>query len=73
MNWKQTNYNSTFRKNYAGIGYAYDAIRDAFIPPKSHPSWLLDETMCHWQPPASHPADGQVYSWDESLLARVPL
>jgi hypothetical protein len=44
--WKQTSYNKTFRKNYAGIGYTYDAQRDAFIPPKSYPSWVLNETTC---------------------------
>ena len=48
--WKQTSYNKTIRKNYAGVGYTYDAIRDAFIPPKinCHPEETLDELTCHW-------------------------
>ena len=55
-----------FRKNYAGIGYLYDAARDAFIPPQPYPSWILDENTCEWQPPVSYPTDGQNYSWDET-------
>ena len=53
------------RKNYAGIGYKYDAERDAFIAPKPHPSWLLDEATCQWSAPVAHPDDGKLYSWDE--------
>ena len=53
-----------FRKNYAGVGYTYDATRDAFIPPKPYPSWLLDETTCLWVPPVPMP-DG-LYRWDEA-------
>jgi hypothetical protein len=47
-NWKQTSYNGTFRKNYAGIGYYYDGILDAFIPPKCHSEATLNETTCLW-------------------------
>lgn len=50
-NWKQTSYNGSFRKNFAGRGYTYDASRDAFIPPKSYDSWILDEETCQWEPP----------------------
>ena len=46
--WRQTSYNNNMRKNYAGIGYSYDAQRDAFIPPKPFPSWTLDEQKCLW-------------------------
>jgi hypothetical protein len=46
--WKQTSYNGTFRKNYAGIGYTYDSVRDAFIPPRLDSSWILDEDTCRW-------------------------
>jgi hypothetical protein len=57
-NWKQTSYNKNFRKNYAGIGYSYDAERDAFIAPKPecHPeSVTLNEATCIWScPDASH-------------------
>jgi hypothetical protein len=44
----QTSYNNRIRKNYAGIGYTYDAIRDAFIAPKCHDVAQLDETTCQW-------------------------
>ena len=64
-NWKQTSFNSTFRKNYAGIGYTYDAVRDAFIAPQPFPSWVLDEDTCQWQAPVPYPTDGGVYAWDE--------
>ena len=50
-NWKQTSYNGNIRKNYAGIGYIYDAARDAFIPPQPGPEWTLDEDTCQWVNP----------------------
>ena len=53
------------RKNYAGIGYAYDEQRDAFIPPKPFPSWLLDEPSCTWEAPTPHPNDENPWDWDE--------
>lgn len=65
--WIQTSYNSNFRKNYAGIGYAYDAARDAFIPPKPFDSWILDEETCKWIPQVAYPNDGKSYIWDESI------
>lgn len=64
--WKQTSYNGNFRKNYAGIGYTYDSQRDAFIPPKPFPSWVLVEETCNWTAPVLYPADGKAYSWDEA-------
>jgi hypothetical protein len=63
--WKQTSYNATFRKNYAGIGYTYDAGRDAFIPPKPFNSWTLNETTCQWEAPVPYPTDGKRYAWFE--------
>ena len=54
-----------FRKNYAGIGYTYDATIDAFVPPKPYPSWLLDTNTAQWQAPAPMPTDGKRYSWNE--------
>ena len=63
--WRQTSYNGSFRKNYAGVGYTYDEIRDAFIPPKPFPSWVLNETTCQWQAPVPMPDDGNMYGWDE--------
>lgn len=62
-----------FRKNYAGIGYIYDELRDAFIPPQPFASWTLNEDSCLWEPPVPHPADGQMYEWDESSLNWVIL
>ena len=61
--WKQTSYNGNIRKNYAGIGFTYDAGRDAFIPPQPYPSWTLDETTCRWEPPVAYPTDGKQYGW----------
>ena len=70
-NWKQTSYNATFRKNYAGIEYTYDSTRDAFIPPKPFASWLLNEESCQWIPPVAYPTDGKMYQWDELTIAWV--
>jgi hypothetical protein len=54
-----------FRKNYAGIGYFYDSDRDAFIPPKPYPSWMLDEFSCLWNAPVPMPTNGGPWLWDE--------
>ena len=64
--WKQTSYNGNIRKNYAGIGFTYDADRDAFIPPKPYPSWLLNETTCQWEAPVAYPTDDNQYIWNET-------
>jgi len=69
--WKQTSYNANFRKNYAGIGYTYDAVRDAFIPPQPYPSWILDEATCQWQAPVPYPTDGGSYYWNETTQSWV--
>ncbi len=71
--WVKTSYNGNIRKNYAGIGFAYDADRDAFIAPKPYNSWLLDEDTCRWQPPIPHPTDGLMYDWDEELTDWKPI
>jgi hypothetical protein len=73
--WIQTSYNTQggkhtlggipLRKNYAGIGYTYDAQRDAFIPSKPYASWLLNEETCLWSAPQPMPTDGKLYTWDE--------
>lgn len=63
--WKQTSYNGNTRKNYAGIGYIYDSIRDAFIAPKPYPSWVLNEDICQWEPPVPYPQDDKIYTWNE--------
>jgi hypothetical protein len=77
--WIQTSYNTIgnvhrnggtpLRKNYAGIGFTYDAQKDAFIPPKPYDSWVLNEDTCLWEPPIPRPADQKIYDWDESSLS----
>ena len=83
-NWKQTSYNThggvhslggtPFRKNYAGLGYTYDAQRDAFIPPKPYASWVLNETTCLWNAPVAMPSDAgqgdppKMYTWNEETI-----
>ena len=66
--WKQTSYNANIRKHYAGIGYTYDAGRDAFITPQPYPSWALDDNA-DWQAPVPMPDDGKMYGWDEATLS----
>ena len=70
--WKQTSYNGSFRKNYAGIGYTYDAQHDAFIPPKPFPSWLLNADA-QWEAPIAMPVDGKMYQWDEATTNWVEI
>lgn len=69
--WKQTSYNANFRKNYAGIGYTYDGVLDAFIPPQPYPSWVLNQETCLWEAPVPMPDDGQLYGWDEATQSWV--
>lgn len=64
--WVQTSYNGTIRKNFAGVGFTYDTSRDAFIPPKLHESWVLNEETCLWEAPVTIPNDGNMYAWDEA-------
>jgi hypothetical protein len=74
ITWKQTSYNNNIRKNYAGIGYKFDAGRDAFIPPKPYASWILNETTCRWDSPVAMPSDAgtgnppKMYRWDEATV-----
>ena len=69
--WKQTSYNGNMRKNYAGIGYTYNADIDAFVPPQPFPSWVLDTNTAQWNAPVAMPEDAGTgdppkrYSWDE--------
>ena len=80
--WVQTSYNTyggvhsqggtPLRKNYAGIGYTYDSVRDAFIPPQPFPSWLLNEDTCLWDAPTPMPVEaGKIFVWDEPTTAWV--
>lgn len=59
------------RKNFAGIGFTYDATLDAFIPPKPYPSWTLDNATANWVAPVPMPNDGKRYSWDEETQSWV--
>jgi hypothetical protein len=68
---KRTSYNGNIRKNYAGIGFSYDDELDAFIPPKPHNSWILDEQTCQWQAPTPYPSDEDLYFWDEESLSWI--
>lgn len=71
--WAQTSYNSSFRYNYAGKGYIYDNVADAFIPPKPYPSWLLNTQKYVWQSPVPYPNDGKMYYWDEATQSWVEM
>lgn len=62
-----------FRKNHGSIGFTYDAIRDAFIPPQPYVSWLLDENTCQWYAPIPYPNDGKRYRWDEASVSWVEI
>jgi hypothetical protein len=75
---KRTSYNTVagvhigggipFRKNYAGVGFTYDSVRNAFIPPKPYDTWLLNEDTCQYEAPISYPNDGKIYGWNEEEL-----
>ena len=76
---KRTSYNTVggvhnnggqpFRKNYAGIGFVYDPVRDAFYPQQPYPSWVLNEQTCLWESRVPYPNDGKQYRWNEDDLA----
>jgi hypothetical protein len=70
--WVQTSYNDNIRKQYAGIGYTYDHVRDEFVQPQPFESWTLDENN-DWQPPTPMPSSGGPYSWSEEDLAWVAI
>ena len=80
--WIQTSYNTPggvhtlggtpLRKNYAGIGYTYNASRDAFIPPKPFASWTLNEDTCQWEAPTPRPVEeGKIFVWNEETTSWV--
>ena len=79
--WVQTSYNTSggvnsaggtaLRFNYAGIGYTYDTVRDAFIAPKPYASWVLDEATCRWTAPVAMPSAGGPWAWDEDTESWV--
>lgn len=66
----ETTNEAGFRKNYAATGYSYDSVRDAFIPPKPFPSWVLNEDTCNWNAPTPMPIEeGKFYNWNEESLS----
>ena len=85
--WIQTSYNTqggkhydqdgaedsgvALRYNYAGSGYTYDEVRDAFISPKPYSSWTLAEATCQWESPVAYPSDDKFYTWDEEITKWV--
>lgn len=64
---KRTSFNNNYRKNYAGRGFYFDEVRDAFIAPKPYDSWTLNEETCQWEAPIPYPKQGVFYKWDEDL------
>lgn len=66
--WKQTSYNSNFRKQFAGIGYKYDEVKDIFISLKPFPSWSLDNNGDWIAPVACPNEEGKLYAWNEAIL-----
>ena len=79
--WIQTSYNTyggvhsnggtPLRKNWAGVGFTYDATKDAFIAPQPYSSWTLNNTTCLWEAPTAYPDDGKKYTWNEDTTAWV--
>ena len=57
------------RMNYAGVGFTYDRDKDAFIPPQTYPSWVLNKDTCLWEAPVAMPSDGNSYVWDEETTS----
>ena len=70
-NWLKTSYNGNVRKNYAGIGYTYNAGLNAFVPTKPFASWILNNDTALWDAPTTMPTDGKKYSWDEATTSWV--
>ena len=71
--WRQTSYHGSFRKQYAGPGFHYDAAADVFIAPQPFPSWTLNLDTALWEPPTPMPEEGGPYRWDEDTLTWVSL
>ena len=73
--WKQTSYNGNVRKNYAGIGFTYNADIDAFVPPQPFASWILNNDTAQWEAPVPMPEDAgsgdppKIYQWNEETVS----
>jgi hypothetical protein len=82
VKWIQTSYNtrggihygpdgqpdggSAVRGNYAGIGFVYEPVNDVFYPPQPYPSWTISAPSWTWTAPTPYPANGNMYTWDET-------
>lgn len=74
LNGVHLNGGTPFRKNYAGVGFTYDAGRDAFIPPKPFESFVFNEDKCNWEAPIPVPnEEGKFFVWDEETLNWIEL
>jgi hypothetical protein len=77
--WKQTSYNRRIRKNYASVGYTYNADIDAFVPPKPFVSWVLNNDTAQWEAPVAMPEDAytgqppKLYTWNEDTLSWIEI
>lgn len=69
--WIQTSYNGNIRMRFAGIGFYYNELRDAFVAPKPFSSWILNDVTLEWNAPIPYPNDGKTYVWDESAIQWV--
>lgn len=79
--WKRTSYNTVnghhtnngtpFRGNYAAIGFIYNEVLDAFIPPKPFNSWILNESIFNWVPPIPVPDASPTWMWDENTQSWI--
>ena len=70
--WVQTSYNSNIRKQFASIGFTFDAVKDKFIAPQPFPSWALDSDD-DWQAPTARPDNDNEYFWDEDNLVWIEI
>jgi len=70
--WLQTSQGG-LRKNFAGIGFIYDRVRDAFIETRPYPSSILNEYTCQWEAPIAYPTDDKRYTWDEDTINWVEI
>ena len=72
-NTPSENQSKSLRKNYAGVGFIYNAELDAFYAPQPYPSWNLNEVTCLWEPPVEYPNDGRIYTWGETTTSWTEL
>ena len=72
--WIETSITGEFRKNFASVGFTYDRVKDAFIPPKPEEDAIFNEETCNWTwPPVAYPSDGKRYYWDKSTKSWIEM